>query len=106
MEYGLDEHTLHTMLRIFEQYPEIDEAILYGSRTKGNFKPFSDVDITLKGVIRQETLFAVNRALSESSLPYLFDISIFSTLNNQALIEHIDRCGKTLYRQSSSHTLS
>ena len=89
MKYGLEEQTLQTIFLIFGKYPEVEEVILYGSRAKGNFKPFSDIDITLKGKISPETLLSINCAFSESSLPYLFDISIFNDLNNQNLIEYI-----------------
>ena len=51
MKYGLEEQTLQTIFLIFGKYPEVEEVILYGSRAKGNFKPFSDIDITLKGKI-------------------------------------------------------
>ena len=86
MKYGLEEQTLQTIFLIFGKYPEVEEVILYGSRAKGNFKPFSDIDVTLKGKISPETLLSINCAFSESSLPYLFDISIFNDLNNQNLI--------------------
>lgn len=52
MKYGLEEQTLQTIFLIFGKYPEVEEVILYGSRAKGNFKPFSDIDITLKGTIK------------------------------------------------------
>lgn len=40
MKYGLEEQTLQTTFLIFGEYPKIEEVILYGSRAKGNFKPF------------------------------------------------------------------
>ena len=102
MKYGLEEQTLQTIFLIFSKYPEVEEVILYGSRAKGNFKPFSDIDITLKGKISPETLLSINCAFSESSLPYLFDISIFNDLNNQNLIDHINRWGKVIYTAAST----
>ena len=99
MKYGLEEQTIFL---IFGKYPEVEEVILYGSRAKGNFKPFSDIDITLKGKISPETLLSINCAFSESSLPYLFDISIFNDLNNQNLIDHINRWGKVIYTAAST----
>ena len=40
--------------------------------------------------------------LDESSLPYRFDISIFSKLTNDALIEEIEKTGVVLYRREGS----
>ena len=34
---------------VFAQRPQIEKVILYGSRVKGTYKPFSDIDITLVG---------------------------------------------------------
>jgi hypothetical protein len=39
--------------------------------------------------------------LEDSSLPYLFDVSMFSKLNNSNLIDHINRAGKTLYEKEA-----
>lgn len=49
MPYGLTDIELQKLLEVFAQNGRIEQVILYGSRAKGNFKPFSDVDITLVG---------------------------------------------------------
>lgn len=95
--YGLDEHTLEEICRILERYPQVTEAVLYGSRAKGNYKPFSDIDLTLKGDVSLDTLLEVMREFEESSMPYLFDVSVFNNLTNEELIDHIARCGKKIY---------
>lgn len=101
MKYGLDEDTLQEIYRILSRYEEVREAVLYGSRAKGNYKPFSDIDLTLKGDVSLDTLLDVMREFDESSLPYMFDVSIFNSLTNKELIEHIARCGKKIYERST-----
>lgn len=49
MKYGLKQPTIVAITDVFKKYPQIDCAILYGSRAKGNFRPNSDIDLTLKG---------------------------------------------------------
>ena len=49
MPYGLTDIELQKLFEVFAQNGRIEQVILYGSRAKGNFKPFSDVDITLVG---------------------------------------------------------
>jgi predicted nucleotidyltransferase len=39
MKYGLKEDTIKKINEIFAQFPEVEAAILYGSRAKGNFSP-------------------------------------------------------------------
>ena len=45
----MEDSELRLMQEIFSQSPNIEKAVLYGSRAKGTNKPFSDVDITLVG---------------------------------------------------------
>ena len=99
MMYGMEDSELRLMQDIFAQTPGIKQVILYGSRAKGTNKPFSDVDITLVGDgLTDEELTDVMYRLSESSLPYFCDVSLFKNLSNPALIDHIRRVGKPIYK--------
>lgn len=96
--YGLTDSELQELRSLFAQYKEIDRVILYGSRAKGNYKPFSDVDITLVGrELTRSHLNNLSSKLNDSSLPYNFDISILHQLKNPELLEHIQRRGITIY---------
>ena len=96
--YGLDDDEMKMMHDIFAQTVNIDKVILYGSRAKGTYKPFSDVDITLVGdQLTEEDLTDVMFRLEESSLPYFCDVSLFKNLSSPDLISHIQRMGKTIY---------
>ena len=46
---GLNEKECAVLQTLFATNEHIAEVILYGSRAKGNYKPFSDVDIVLVG---------------------------------------------------------
>ena len=94
----MDDEELQLMRDVFAQTPALEKVVLYGSRAKGTNKPFSDVDITLVGdKLTEEDLTDVMYRLSESSLPYFCDVSLFRNLSNSALIDHIQRRGKTIY---------
>ena len=96
--YGLNDEEMKMMHDIFAQTVNIDKVILYGSRAKGTYKPFSDVDITLVGdQLTEEDLTDVMFRLEESSLPYFCDVSLFKNLSSPDLISHIRRMGKTIY---------
>jgi type I restriction enzyme S subunit len=87
---------IHAILR---RYHEIEKAVIYGSRAKGNYREGSDIDLTLFGNINTKTIADVLDALDESFLPYTFDISAYDSLKNDKLREHIDRVGKEFYRR-------
>lgn len=98
MRFGLRDDSIENMIRIFEKYPGIENVILYGSRAKGNYKPGSDIDLTLIG--KDLTLADLNRIsfqLEELNLPQVFDISLFHQIDNRDLIKHINRIGITLF---------
>lgn len=88
--YGLTDSELQELRNLFNQCKEIDRVILYGSRAKGNYKPFSDIDITLVGnELTRSHLNNLSSKLHDSSLPYNFDISILHELKHPELLEHI-----------------
>lgn len=88
------------ILDVLRSNPLVEEAILYGSRGKGVYKPGSDVDLVLKG--KELTLQDLNRvslALDDLLLPYTFDLSLFHHIDNEELLTHIGRVGKTVFRR-------
>lgn len=102
MPYGLKDIELQKLCKVFESNERIERVVLYGSRAKGNYKPFSDVDITLIGEKLTHTdLNHLSLVIDDLLLPYQFDISIFHTLKNEALIDHIHRVGITIYERES-----
>jgi type I restriction enzyme S subunit len=77
-------------------------VIIYGSRAKGNYSTYSDIDITLIGaVINLTSQNKIENELDDLLLPYKFDVSNFHKIENLDLIEHIKRVGKVIYTKSS-----
>lgn len=100
MMFGLRNSDLETICQVFSLFPEITEAILFGSRAKGTEKPGSDVDIALQGNGGSRIAHSVSTILNqESRLPYFFDIIDFSSIDNEALLDHIHRVGKSIYKK-------
>ena len=103
MEFGLPDSTLATVRQILAACPQVETAILYGSRAKGNYKPGSDIDLTLIGDgLGYAELSRLADALEESDIPYQVDLSILADVENANLREHIQRVGKVFYRQEST----
>jgi predicted nucleotidyltransferase len=96
--FGLPERTLKTIQELLARYPGIDQAVVYGSRANGNYRPGSDIDLTLLTDSRftHSHLAQLRMALDDSDIPYLVDVSIFSELRNPDLLDHIRRVGKPL----------
>lgn len=85
-KFGLNEQSIRVITDILKKYPEIEQAIIYGSRAKGNYRIGSDVDLTFKGPnLNQSILGKIRLDLEDSSLPYLFDLSIYHELAHEIL---------------------
>lgn len=98
--YGLSDKEFDEMTAIFGKFKNLEKVILYGSRAKGNYKKFSDVDITLEGGnLTLADLFQIQDLLYESDLPYMYDVSIFSSITNPDLIDHIRRRGVVIWER-------
>ena len=100
MNTGLNEAEVEKIRGVFALFPQLEKAVLYGSRAKGNFKPGSDIDLTFYGAaLTPDTLANISMALDDLLLPYTMDLSLFATLDNAELREHIKRVGVALYQR-------
>ena len=102
MKYGLPVRSLDTLNEIFRKYPGVKQVILYGSRAKGNFRPGSDIDLSLKtdDTFSHTDLLRIAGDFDDSDMPYLVDVSVYDKLSNPNLKAHIDRVGKVIYSVS------
>jgi len=99
-QYGLPHSTIQQIVTIFGKYSQLEKAILYGSRAKGNYRNGSDIDLTLIGKdLTYEDIGKIENDLDELLLPYTFDLSLFSHLANSDLLDHIERVGITFYEK-------
>ncbi len=99
--FGISDKDYAEICSYISIQPEIEAVILYGSRAKGNYKKFSDIDITLLGEnVSHKNLIRLYSLLDDSLLAYKFDISIFSQLKNPDLIDHINRKGVLFYSKT------
>ena len=100
LQFGLEQLDIDNIIAILKQTDEVESAILFGSRAIGTNREGSDIDIALKGkLVSHQNLLDILIALDNLDLPYKFDIIIYSKIKEPALIEHIKRVGKMLFRK-------
>lgn len=101
MMFGLPEHTTEALRQVLANFPQVERAVLYGSRAKGNYKPGSDIDLTLYGPkLTQHMRADIADAMDELLLPYTVDLSLYDDLKNSELEAHIQRVGIVFYERS------
>ena len=100
MTSGLKQRQVERICEVLSRHPEVEEAILYGSRALRTNKPGSDIDLTLKGHdLDLKILNRISAELDDLLLPYNIDLSLYDAINDPDLLDHIDRIGIKLFRR-------
>jgi predicted nucleotidyltransferase len=105
MKYGLKETTIQRICSVLSRFPQVDTAVLYGSRAKGNYRNGSDIDLTLRGGpdLTLRMLYRIVDELDDLLLPYTIDLSIYADIGDPDVIEHIHRVGVTFYEKAPAY---
>ena len=99
--YGLSERSYKELIDILLSVPEIDEAVIFGSRARGDYWAASDIDLSLKGQnLTHRCLRQLNDKLYESHIPYYFDTHIYSEIRDPRFKASVDSEGKVLFHRN------
>ena len=103
LRFGLKPATIEKICAVLAAYPQVETALLYGSRAKGTYKNGSDIDLTLIGGndLTQDVLYKIMDELDDLLLPYTIDLSVFNDIDDADVIEHIRRVGVTFYEKGA-----
>lgn len=100
--FGLTIDDLQVIIDIIKVYPQIDEAIIFGSRALNTHKKGSDIDIALKGKKISLIATTISGMLNdETHFPYFCDVVDYNLIDNEELKNHIDRVGQQIYKKRS-----
>ena len=97
---GLSAQEKGALQSIFAQVPNIEKAILFGSRAMGLHRYNSDVDIALYGEdITTKDILRLHALVEETTMPYMFDFVVPGE-DNLVLIEEIKQHGRVFYEKN------
>lgn len=99
--YGLLNKDIDYIISALSKFPQIEKAVIFGSRAMGNYKKGSDIDLSIMGnKITNNILHEVYEYLNEVyPIPYFFDILHYDGISNENLKRHIDDYGKVIYER-------
>lgn len=101
--FGLKESTIEAINDVMARHPDVESAILYGSRAKGNYRNGSDIDLTLTGKnLTHNSMGRLEIEIDDLLLPYSFDISMLSHIDNPDVVDHIHRVGIPFYTKQTA----
>jgi predicted nucleotidyltransferase len=104
MSFGLSDAALDAIRGVLLQYPGVEEAVVFGSRSLGREHPGSDVDIALRGEVSPLEAESIALELDDLPLPFHFDVQAIATIHHHGLLAHISRAGQTVYRKAAPQT--
>ncbi len=105
MSFGLPDDAVERIRRIFSAHAPVERVLVYGSRAKGNSREGSDIDLVMYGPPDSTEYSLIVNELDDLMLPWKIDLSFRDTIDNPALVEHIDRVGKVLYERNEGQKL-
>ncbi|MFE8073395.1 nucleotidyltransferase domain-containing protein [Marinobacteraceae bacterium S3BR75-40.1] len=100
---GIPSPALEGIKDVFGRHPDIWRATLYGSRAKGTHRSGSDIDLVLTAP--ELTWEEFNKVVSEIDdllLPWKVDLALEHQIENQDLLDHIQRVGVVVYRSGTA----
>ena len=85
------------------RFPDVAQAILFGSRAKATHKPGSDIDLALVGAgLDWRLVGRIGDALDDLLLPYRFSLIVFDESTDPDVAAHIQRVGVPLFERVPS----
>ena len=101
--FGITRKSYQLILAALQDYQEVEKAVLFGSRAKGNYRKGSDIDLAITGknvsaVIALNLKAYLNEVLP---IPYYIDVVAYNLLDQPDLKEHIDRVGISFYQKKT-----
>ena len=102
MNHGLTPETVAQINGVLAHFPEVERALLFGSRAKATYKRGSDIDLALVGEsLDWRMLGRIDDALDDLMLPYRFSLVIYGKNTDADVAAHIQRVGVPFFERES-----
>jgi predicted nucleotidyltransferase len=97
MNLGLPEHILHAIIKKLNETENVTRAVIFGSRTRGDYKCNSDIDLAVYW--EGELPAGLRLDLDEAAGIYKIDIIDMNDPLDDALRQRIEEQGVEIYRR-------
>ncbi len=102
LHHGLSAPTVEKIVTVLARFPEVERAVLFGSRAKGVHKRGSDNDLALVGEqLDWRMIGRIYDALDDLLLPFRFSLVPYGAATDPDVAGHIARVGITLFEREA-----
>ena len=99
MKFGLSDAVVKELRDVFRRYANIEKVLIFGSRSKGNYRAGSDIDFAIVGKdVDYRLLLDVQCAIEDLELLYSVDLLDYQKKKGTPIGDHIDRVGQVFYQ--------
>ena len=98
MKFGLSDTVIKELQDVFRRYANIEKVLIFGSRSKGNYRAGSDIDLAVIGKdIDYNQLLNILCEIDDLELLYSIDLLDYQKKKGTPIGDHIDRVGQVFY---------
>ena len=98
MKFGLSDTVIRELQDVFRRHANIKKVLIFGSRSKGNYRTGSDIDLAIVGNdIDYNQLLSILCEIDDLELLYSVDLLDYQKKKGTPIGDHIDRVGQIFY---------
>ena len=98
MKFGLSDTVIKELQDVFRRHANIKKVLIFGSKSKGNYRAGSDIDLAVIGNdIDYNQLLSIHCEIDDLELLYSVDLLDYQKKKGTPIGDHIDRVGQVFY---------
>jgi len=98
MKFGLSDTVIRELQDVFRRHANIEKVLIFGSRSKGNYRAGSDIDLAVVGQgIDYSQLLAIQCEIDDLEFLYSIDLLDYQKEKGTPIGDHIDRVAQIFY---------
>lgn len=98
MKFGLSDTVIKELQDVFRRHANIEKVLIFGSRSKGNYRAGSDIDLAIVGKdLDYRQLLSIHCEIEDLELLYSVDLLDYQKKKGTPIGTHIDRVGQVFY---------
>ena len=102
MKFGLSESVIEELQEVFRRHANIEKVLIFGSRSKGNYRAGSDIDLAVIGKdLDYNQLLDIMCDIEDLELLYSVDLLDYQKKKGTPIGDHIERVGQIFFSREA-----
>lgn len=95
--FGINEDSFKQIILLFESFSELNKVYIFGSRSRGDYKITSDIDLAIEST--SDIKLRLLNKLEDIRCILKFDVVDLKNIGNEKLFENIKKEGILIYKK-------